>query len=110
MNDPINPDYYRWHPSKVECIQITEHFNFNLGNALKYIWRAGRKGSACEDLQKASFYLSREIERLNQNEKPDETPCLICQPNNKCHFCNTQERVNSALEWIETTDKVLTQP
>lgn len=63
MNDRINPDHYRSHPSGIEAIQVTEHFNFCLGNALKYIWRAGLKGDAIEDLEKARWYLAREIER-----------------------------------------------
>jgi hypothetical protein len=63
--DAVNPSHYRSHPSGVECIQITEHMNFCLGNALKYIWRAGLKGEALEDLQKAQFYITREIDRLS---------------------------------------------
>lgn len=64
MTDPVNyPTHYTQHPSGVECIQITEHMNFNLGNALKYIWRADLKGNAIEDLRKAAFYVQREIER-----------------------------------------------
>jgi hypothetical protein len=51
------------HPSGVECITITEHMGFNLGNALKYIWRADLKGDALEDLRKAAWYVQREIER-----------------------------------------------
>jgi len=40
-SDPVNhPPHYNRHPSGVECIQITEHMNFNLGNAVKYICRA----------------------------------------------------------------------
>lgn len=39
--------------------------NFNLGNATKYIWRAGRKDDAILDLQKALFYIADEIRRLN---------------------------------------------
>jgi hypothetical protein len=62
--DPINPDHYKNHPSKVECIQITEHFNFCRGNAIKYLWRAGEKGDAIEDLRKARWYVDREIQRL----------------------------------------------
>lgn len=66
MSDPVNhPAHYTEHPSKVECIQITEHMNFCLGNALKYIWRAGLKTSdPIQDLKKARWYLNREIERL----------------------------------------------
>ena len=66
LSDPVNhPSHYISHPSGLECIQITEHMNFCLGNAVKYIWRAGLKSnSAIEDLQKACWYLEREIERL----------------------------------------------
>ena len=64
MSDLVNnPPHYTAHPSGVECIQITEHMNFCLGNAMKYIWRAGLKGDAVEDLEKAVFYLNREIAR-----------------------------------------------
>ncbi|CPX74296.1 Protein of unknwon function (DUF3310) [Mycobacteroides abscessus] len=60
--DAINPSHYRNHPSGVECITITEHFGFNLGNAIKYIWRAGLKtDSPVEDLKKARWYLDRQI-------------------------------------------------
>jgi hypothetical protein len=58
-----NPPHYTSHPSGVECIQITEHMSFNLGNALKYIWRADLKGSAVEDLEKAVFYINRELDK-----------------------------------------------
>lgn len=64
MNDPVNhPKHYTEHPSGVECIQITEHMNFCLGNAVKYIWRADLKDDAIEDLQKAVWYINREIAR-----------------------------------------------
>lgn len=58
-----HPLHFNAHPSGVECIQIIEHMNFCCGNAIKYIWRADEKGNAIEDLQKASWYLNREIER-----------------------------------------------
>jgi len=58
-----HPRHYTLHPSGVECIQITEHMNFCLGNAMKYIWRASLKNGT-EDLRKAIFYLNREIIRL----------------------------------------------
>lgn len=62
--DPVNfPKHYRGHPSGIEAIQVTEHFNFCMGNALKYIWRADYKGSALEDLKKARWYLDREINK-----------------------------------------------
>lgn len=73
MNDPINhPSHYTNHPSGVECITITEHLNFCIGNAVKYLWRAGLKGDALEDLQKARWYIDREIGRLTDSS-PAET-------------------------------------
>ena len=64
MNDPVNhPKHYCSHPSGVECIQITEHMSFCLGNAVKYIWRADEKNDAVEDLRKAKWYIEREIIR-----------------------------------------------
>lgn len=60
--DMVNhPPHYTSHPSGVECIQITEHMGFNLGNALKYLWRADLKNDALEDMKKAVFYINREI-------------------------------------------------
>lgn len=59
-----HPPHYTAHPSGVECITITEHMNFNVGNAVKYLWRAGQKGDAVEDLKKARWYVEREIARL----------------------------------------------
>ena len=65
MNDPVNnPAHYTNHPSGIECIQVTEHMNFNRGNAVKYIWRCGDKGEPVEDLRKAIWYLERELVRL----------------------------------------------
>ena len=70
VNDPVNkPKHYTMHPSGVECIEITEHMGFNLGNAIKYIWRADLKGNAIEDLKKAEYYIKREIsKRLKHGE------------------------------------------
>jgi hypothetical protein len=66
-HDPVNhPKHYTEHPSGIECIQITEHMGFNLGNALKYIWRADLKNNAVEDLQKAVWYINREIEKRSK--------------------------------------------
>ncbi|MFE5542795.1 DUF3310 domain-containing protein [Streptomyces sp. NPDC056534] len=64
--DEINhPSHYTWLPNGVEVIDITEHFNFNLGNALKYIMRARHKhDEPLTDLRKAAWYINREIERL----------------------------------------------
>lgn len=66
--DPVNhPAHYTAHPSGVECIQITEHMSFCVGNAVKYLWRAGLKSDdTIEDLEKARWYVDREIQRLRE--------------------------------------------
>jgi hypothetical protein len=64
--DVVNhPSHYTAHPSGVECIEITEHMSFTVGNAVKYLWRADLKheDGGIEDLRKARFYVDREIER-----------------------------------------------
>lgn len=60
-----NPGYYRSHPSGVECIDIIRHLPFNVGNAVKYLWRAGDKGGPeklREDLEKAIWYIQDSID------------------------------------------------
>jgi hypothetical protein len=62
--DMVNhPPHYTRHPSGVECIEVTEHMGFCVGNAIKYLWRADLKGNALEDLEKARWYVEREIAR-----------------------------------------------
>jgi hypothetical protein len=69
-----NPKHYTSDLSGVECLQITRHRNFNVGNAIKYLWRAGLKDSSSlditevtiQDLRKAVFYINDEIKRLEE--------------------------------------------
>jgi Protein of unknwon function (DUF3310) len=69
MTDNVNnPKHYNSHPSGVECITVTEHMNFNLGNAVKYLWRTDHK-NGLEDLKKARWYIDREIQRLENNNE-----------------------------------------
>jgi len=70
LSDNVNyPQHYTSHPSGVECIEITEHMSFCVGNAVKYLWRADLKhkgDGGIEDLRKARFYIEREINnRMN---------------------------------------------
>ena len=74
-NDPVNhPTHYNSHPSGVECIEITRHYCFAIGNAIKYLWRAGLKQDAdkterekeIEDLKKAVWYINDRIEQLKE--------------------------------------------
>lgn len=69
MADNVDhPLHYNASPSGVECITIVEHMPFCVGSAIKYLWRAGHKGDAIEDLRKAKWYVEREITRL-ESEK-----------------------------------------
>lgn len=70
MSDPVNhPTHYTSHPSGIECIQVTEYMGFNLGNAIKYIWRADLKDDAIQDLEKAAWYLAREIAKRKSSSE-----------------------------------------
>ena len=74
--DMVNhPPHYTQHPSGVECIDITRHYCFSIGNAIKYLWRAGLKKDASledkqkeiEDLEKAIFYIKDRIKQINNS-------------------------------------------
>lgn len=54
-----HPKHYNKHPSGREAIELCEHLSFCLGNAIKYLFRAGHKGAEKQDLQKAAWYLAR---------------------------------------------------
>lgn len=68
----INPAHYRSHPSGVECIEITRHSCFNIGNVIKYLWRADLKDYDVEDMKKALWYLNDEINLRKNKEKENE--------------------------------------
>lgn len=72
MSDNVNrPAHYNEHASGIECIQIAEHMGFNLGNAVKYIWRCDLKQDAIEDLEKARWYIDREIKKRKRARVTD---------------------------------------
>ena len=73
--DNVNhPAHYNSHPSGIECIEIARHHNFNIGNTIKYLWRAGLKSEEgmedtdkqVEDLNKAIWYIQDEIKRITE--------------------------------------------
>ena len=71
MSRVEHPDHYQTE-SGIEAIEVIEAFfpdSFHLGNAFKYIARAGKKGDYVEDLQKAAWYLQREISRHGGTDK-----------------------------------------
>jgi len=65
MSHIHHPKHYNLHPTGIECIDIIEHFPFNVGNAIKYLWRADARDpeKAVEDLEKAAWYVLRELAR-----------------------------------------------
>ena len=98
MSDEINPKHYRdLDPKPIDVIEAWD-LGFRLGNAVKYIARAGRKGDRLTDLQKAEWYLQREIRRarigLARSSEVDPAPCETqgCANFRKsgkehCHVC-----------------------
>lgn len=72
MKEKVNhPDHYGGENNMYEAIKVIEAWDlgFHLGNAIKYISRAGKKGDAIEDLEKAKWYIERQIKNLKKNEK-----------------------------------------
>jgi hypothetical protein len=71
QEDKVNhPKHYTNHPSGIECIEITQHHDFCIGNAIKYLWRAGIKGAdtEVEDLEKAIWYINKKIELIKKGD------------------------------------------
>lgn len=89
-HDPVHrPRHYTNHPSGVECITITRHMGFNLGNAMKYIWRADLK-NGIEDLEKALWYITDEIAKRKEYHYPPKggPPCPVCDDTSgQPHIC-----------------------
>lgn len=77
-HDPVNhPSHYTDGPAcpacgaTIECITVVQRMNFNVGNAVKYLWRAGKKDPKkhIEDLRKAAWYATKEADRLEQEAR-----------------------------------------
>lgn len=69
-SDPVEPDHYKYSIRPIDAIRDWD-LNFALGNAVKYISRAGRKASSSydEDLKKAIWYLEEELENYLETKK-----------------------------------------
>lgn len=65
-NNYVRPLHYGGEENPHEAIKLIEYYGlgFHLGNVIKYILRAGKKGSYLQDLEKAKWYLEREINRI----------------------------------------------
>ena len=73
-SDPVNhPPHYNNSEAKCECgrriscIDVTRHLSFNIGNAMKYLWRCELKGNTLEDLKKAAWYIQDEIAKREKS-------------------------------------------
>ena len=66
--DYVNhPPHYQGNPEGIECIQVTRWMNFNVGNAVKYLWRVDSKDDPIENLEKAKWYIDDEIKRRSMD-------------------------------------------
>jgi len=81
MSDIVNkPKHYNSHPSGVECIEIVKHYDFPIGNVIKYCWRSGLKGyegmtsvqAEITDLEKARYYIDVKIAELKKLQSPTQ--------------------------------------
>ena len=73
MDDIRKPEHYSWHPEGIECLDVVKHMPFLRGNAMKYLWRAGRKDNVVKDLRKAIRYIEEEIEMILEADNPEIT-------------------------------------
>ena len=87
MTDMVNhpPHYADGWSNGAEVIDITENLNFNLGNVVKYVARSGKKGSQVEDLEKAHWYLVRELDRIRGRQvTPGPLPDVMTPGRERC--------------------------
>lgn len=96
-----HPAHYNGHPSGVEAIELCEVMEFNTGNAFKYLFRAGSKGKALQDTEKALWYINREIDRLEQQ---DYTSRLSLQEFMKSNYLFTSKHVYLASVVVKSED------
>ena len=110
--DNVNhPKHYTSDPSGIECIDVTRHRNFNVGNAIKYLWRAWLKIDAdkssinkqIEDLEKAVWYIVDEIHRLGGR-------CTVKTDSiNTCLPIDNESIIDTALNYgMKVADKDVT--
>lgn len=92
MSDPINPDHYRTGGVEtIDFIQYGGFDSFTLGNAVKYMARAGKKtDDPTEDLKKALWYIERAIKDDTRMSWPDIRKLNRCGVNSIQEFCNAK--------------------
>lgn len=111
-HDSVNhPSHYTQYKG-IEVIQLTEQMNFNRGNAVKYIARAGFKDSEVEivDLEKAKWYIEREIERIKKNgeevvqQEAPSSEYTIYDPRGEIVMTSSEEEVVRWLDYVDARD------
>lgn len=98
-----HPEHYNQHPSGIECITIVEEFCFNIGNAIKYLWRAGLKGDILVNLRKAKWYIHREFERIDNLGSLAPKNVLLQHPSGIASVTITEAfsfNVGNAIEYL----------
>ena len=109
MTDPVNhPSHYTTYP--VEVIQLTAWMNFCRGNAVKYIARAGLKDpeKEIEDLKKAAWYISYEIDRLEELKAQEQPVNEVEVPENRLSFLDTTALADHVdLQLVSGSDEVV---
>ena len=105
MSDPVHsPSHYK--SGGIEVIDVIEAFelNFRLANVIKYVLRAGRKGDALEDLEKAAWYLDREIEKLKKSTSDEKAPKMIMASNTSSGWTSRELTADEVLR-VESLTK-----
>lgn len=95
-----SPAHYKQHPSGIECIDVIEHYNFNIGNTIKYLWRQGLKDgeSSEDDLEKALYYLKLELKAVKRRRASAPKEPELLEPN----LQQMQDKITSLLEWKDS--------
>lgn len=109
-----HPKHYNSNPSGIECIEVAKHFNFCMGNVIKYVWRAGLKLdddnyhtkqdyllSKLEDLGKAKRYIEYEID---DTEKELAKLLRVDKTKLKEHFNDIKNKIS---EYVNTTNGMI---
>ena len=108
-DDVDHPVHYNVHPSGIECIEVARHHNFNIGSAIKYLWRQNLKEGepSLKDLKKAAWYLADEIARIEREEdarRQAEGVCLIVSVGYEVNLGKKEEFI------VEVTPQVTMSP
>ncbi len=100
----VNPDHYKL-PCGIEAYEVTQHFDFTTGNAIKYLWRAGLKEGEYKltDLKKCLWYVTKLIEKEEENEVLSEPIAPISAARSCDHFVSDYYVAEDLRAWRDAT-------